>query len=78
MYFSGVFGFIGICLVMIPLNFIYAPFPFANNARGTLESTIDAFTQIGNDGRLFMAIVGKKIPYWDRLNIKFQDNLNAW
>ncbi|XP_015172595.1 PREDICTED: solute carrier family 35 member F6 [Polistes dominula] len=55
---EGIFGFIGICLVMIPLNFIYAPPPFADNSRGTLEATADAFVQIGNSGRLLMAIVG--------------------
>lgn len=43
---------------MIPLNFIYAPPPFADNSRGTLEATADAFVQIGNSGRLLMAIVG--------------------
>ncbi|KAI4491113.1 hypothetical protein M0802_010423 [Mischocyttarus mexicanus] len=55
---EGIFGFIGICLVMVPLNFIYAPPPFADNSRGTLEATVDAFVQIGNSGRLLMAIVG--------------------
>ncbi|KAJ8686463.1 hypothetical protein QAD02_022257 [Eretmocerus hayati] len=55
---EGVFGLTGICLVMLPLNFIHAPPPFVDNARGTLEASIDALIQIGNSGRLFMAIVG--------------------
>lgn len=55
---EGIFGFLGICLVMIPFNYIRVPPPFADNSRGTLEDTMDAFVQIGNDGRLFMAIVG--------------------
>lgn len=55
---EGIFGFIGICLAMIPLNYIPAPPPFTNNARGTLEATMDAFIQIGNSGHLLMAIVG--------------------
>ena len=55
---EGIFGFISICLVIIPLNFIYAPPPFADNSRGTLEATKDAFIQIGNSGHLLMAIVG--------------------
>lgn len=55
---EGIFGFIGICLAMIPLNFIYASPPFADNSRGTLEATADALIQIKNDGRLFMAIIG--------------------
>lgn len=55
---EGIFGFIGICLVMIPLNFINASPPFADNSRGTLESTTDAFIQIAADGHLFTAILG--------------------
>lgn len=47
-----------ICILMIPLNFIHAPPPFADNSRGTLEATKDAFIQIGNSGHLLMAIVG--------------------
>lgn len=58
---EGVFGFLGIGLLMIPLNYISAPPPFADNPRGTLEDTLDAFIQIGNSGRLLMAIVGKYI-----------------
>ncbi|XP_076627281.1 transport and golgi organization 9 [Colletes latitarsis] len=55
---EGVFGFISICILMIPLNFIPASPPFADNSRGTLEATTDAFIQIGNSGLLLMAIVG--------------------
>lgn len=55
---EGIFGFVSICLIMIPLNFIHAQPPFADNSRGTLEATRDAFVQIGNSGHLFMAIVG--------------------
>ena len=55
---EGIFGFIGICLAMIPLNYIHAPKPFTDNSRGTLEDTYDAFVQIGNSGHLLMAIVG--------------------
>lgn len=55
---EGIFGFIGICLLMIPLNFIHASPPFADNPRGTLEDTVDAFVQIGNNSYLFMTIVG--------------------
>ncbi|KOC69414.1 Transmembrane protein C2orf18 like protein, partial [Habropoda laboriosa] len=55
---EGVFGFICICILMIPLNFIHAPPPFADNSRGTLEATKDAFIQIGNSSHLLMAIIG--------------------
>lgn len=56
---EGIFGFIGICLVMIPLNFIGVSPPFGDNPRGTIEASIDALVQIGNSGRLLMAIVGE-------------------
>ncbi|XP_043599136.1 solute carrier family 35 member F6 [Bombus pyrosoma] len=55
---EGIFGFITICIIMIPLNFIHVPPPFADNSQGTLEATKDAFIQIGNSGYLLMAIVG--------------------
>ncbi|XP_076240867.1 transport and golgi organization 9 isoform X2 [Calliopsis andreniformis] len=55
---EGIFGFISICILMIPLNFIHAPPPFVDNSRGTLEATKDALIQIGNSGHLLMAIVG--------------------
>lgn len=45
---------------MIPLNYIHALPPFADNSRGTLEATIDGFVQIGNNGHLLMAIIGKE------------------
>lgn len=55
---EGIFGFIFICLLMVPLNFIKASPPFADNSRGTMEATADALVQIGNSGHLLMAIVG--------------------
>ncbi|XP_043281277.1 solute carrier family 35 member F6 [Venturia canescens] len=55
---EGIFGFIGMCILIIPLNFIPGSPPFADNPRGTLEDSLDAFAQIGNSGRLLMAIVG--------------------
>ncbi|KAG7210786.1 hypothetical protein KM043_012279 [Ampulex compressa] len=55
---EGIFGFIIICIVMVPLNFIYASPPFADNSYGTLEATKDAFIQIGNSGHLLTAIIG--------------------
>lgn len=54
----GIFGFITICIIMIPLNFIHVPPPFADNSQGTLEATQDAFIQIKNSGHLLMAICG--------------------
>lgn len=58
-FLIGIFGFIGICLAMIPLNYIKASPPFANNSRGTLEASIDALIQIGNSTKLLIAIIGQ-------------------
>lgn len=58
---TGIFGFIGICLVMIPLNYIRVPPPFADNSRGTLEASVDALIQIGNSSKLLIAIIGQAI-----------------
>ncbi|KAF7995596.1 hypothetical protein HCN44_006703 [Aphidius gifuensis] len=55
---EGVFGFIGIILLMIPLNYIHAGPPFGDNSQGTIEASLDALVQIENSGRLFMAVIG--------------------
>ncbi|XP_011503761.1 PREDICTED: solute carrier family 35 member F6 isoform X3 [Ceratosolen solmsi marchali] len=76
---EGVYGFIGICLIMIPLNFIYVIPPFADNSRGTLEATIDAFIQIANCDRLLMAIIGIifSIAFFNFAGISVTKELNA-
>jgi hypothetical protein len=43
---------------MIPLNYISAPPPFADNSRGTLEASKEALIEIGNNGNLLIAIIG--------------------
>lgn len=74
---EGIFGFIGICLVMIPLNFIPSGPPFADNSRGTLEASIDAFIQISNSGRLFMSIIGNYYLLIKRINVYIlKDRMN--
>lgn len=60
---EGVFGFIGIILLMIPLNYISAGPPFGDNSLGHIEASLDALVQIGNSGKLLMAIVGEFIFY---------------
>lgn len=56
---EGVFGFSVLGLLQIPFYYIKAGKPFANNPRGTLEDSIDAFMQIGNSWELVFAILGK-------------------
>ncbi|KAI4455094.1 hypothetical protein MML48_9g00003639 [Holotrichia oblita] len=55
---EGVFGFTVLGLLHIPFYYIYVGPPFSNNARGVLEDVVDAFTQIGNNYRLILAICG--------------------
>ncbi|XP_017759386.1 PREDICTED: solute carrier family 35 member F6 [Eufriesea mexicana] len=76
---EGIFGFIIICILMIPLNFIHAPPPFADNSRGTLEATKDAFIQIGNSGHLLMAITGISfsIAFFNFAGISVTKEMNA-
>ncbi|XP_018373756.1 PREDICTED: solute carrier family 35 member F6 [Trachymyrmex cornetzi] len=55
---EGIFGFIGISLIIIPLNYITAPPPFADNSRGTLEATVEALIEIGSNSKLLIAVIG--------------------
>ncbi|KAL6265704.1 hypothetical protein P5V15_002506 [Pogonomyrmex californicus] len=55
---EGIFGFVGISIAIIPLNYITVPPPFADNSRGTLEATKEALIQIGNNNKLLIAVIG--------------------
>lgn len=55
---EGIFGFIGISIALIPLNYIKVPPPFADNSRGTLEATEEALIQIGSNSQLLIAVIG--------------------
>ncbi|KAM0730255.1 Solute carrier family 35 member F6 [Formica fusca] len=55
---EGIFGFIGIFIALIPLNYITAPPPFADNSRGTLEASVEALVEIGSSSKLLIAIIG--------------------
>ena len=59
--FAGIFGFIGISIALIPLNYITAPPPFTDNSRGTLEATTEALIEIGNNNKLLIAVIGQFI-----------------
>jgi len=61
--FTGIFGFIGISIAIIPLNYITAPPPFADNSRGTLEATVEALIQIGSNNKLLIAVIGQSIIF---------------
>jgi len=43
---------------LIPLNYITAPPPFADNSRGTLEASAEALIEIGGSSKLLIAVIG--------------------
>lgn len=55
---EGIFGCIGISLALIPLNYITASPPFADNSHGTLEATREALLEIGSNSKLLIAVIG--------------------
>lgn len=55
---EGIFGFVGISIAMIPLNYIVAPPPFADNSRGTLEASMEALIEILDNNKLLIAVIG--------------------
>ncbi|CAL1686657.1 unnamed protein product [Lasius platythorax] len=55
---EGIFGCIGISIALIPLNYITALPPFADNSRGTLEATTEALIEIGSSSKLVIAVIG--------------------
>lgn len=55
---EGIFGLVGISIVMIPLNYITASPPFADNSRGTLEASVEALVEIGSNFKLLIAVIG--------------------
>ncbi|XP_014222950.1 solute carrier family 35 member F6 [Trichogramma pretiosum] len=76
---EGVFGCIGMCFIMIPCNFIYAPPPFADNSSNTIEASIDALVQISRSGHLLMAMIGItiSIAFFNFAGISVTKELNA-
>lgn len=55
---EGAFGFSVLSMLLIPMYFIHVPPPFNNNAHGSIEDVVDAFSQILNNKLLIVAILG--------------------
>lgn len=58
---EGIFGFLMMTVLLIPLNFINVPLPFGENAHNVLEDLPDALAQIGNSVPLIIAMIGTTI-----------------
>lgn len=57
---SGLFGFIVLSLLLIPMYFIFVG-DFSNNPRHVLEDAIDAFCQIGHRPLIIVALLGNTV-----------------
>ncbi|KAG5672390.1 hypothetical protein PVAND_002521 [Polypedilum vanderplanki] len=56
--FEGLFGFVVLSLLLIPMYFIHVPASFANNERHVVEDAIEAFYMIKNNNLLLVPITG--------------------
>lgn len=58
---EGIFGFITLSLLLIPMYYIRVGPPFSDNPRGVLEDALDGFTQMGNNPIIMIAMSGTVI-----------------
>ncbi|KAJ8355452.1 hypothetical protein SKAU_G00182460 [Synaphobranchus kaupii] len=56
---EGLFGFVILSLLLIPMYFI--PVGFSNNPRQVLEDALDAFCQIGHEPKIILPLLGNTI-----------------
>lgn len=55
---EGLFGFIILTVLLVPMYFIRAQRPFSTDPDGRLENVWDAFAQMGNNWQIVVATVG--------------------
>ncbi|CAG9809961.1 unnamed protein product [Chironomus riparius] len=55
---EGIFGFVVLSILLVPMYFIHVPSVFSNNPRGVLEDAIDAFYMIKHNYMLLVPITG--------------------
>ena len=58
--FPGLFGFVVLSLLLIPMYFIPVG-KFGNNPRQVLEDALDAFCQIGHQPLILLALLGNTV-----------------
>lgn len=78
--FEGVFGFVVLSFLLIPLNFIPNIHALRNvNTNGSLEDPIDAMVKIGHQGLLFVPILGLvlSIAFYNFAGISLTKEINA-
>lgn len=57
---EGLFGFVVLSLLLIPMYFIHVG-DFSNNPRQVLEDALDAFCQIGHQPMILLALLGNTV-----------------
>nr|XP_046228337.1 solute carrier family 35 member F6 [Scatophagus argus] len=57
---EGLFGFVVLSLLLIPMYFIHVG-DFSNNPRQVLEDALDAFCQIGHQPLILLALLGNTV-----------------
>ena len=55
---EGLFGFSTLSLLLVPMYYIKVGPPFSSNPRMVLEDALDAFTQMGNNPMILLAMSG--------------------
>uniref|UniRef100_T1IPN2 Membrane metallo-endopeptidase-like 1 n=1 Tax=Strigamia maritima TaxID=126957 RepID=T1IPN2_STRMM len=77
--FEGMFGFIVLSILLIPMYFIHLPGKFATNPEERFEDPIDAFTQMGNSPQLCIAVLGNifSIAFFNFAGISVTKEMSA-
>lgn len=55
---EGIFGFVTLSLLLIPMYFLRVGPPFSSNPRMVLEDALDGFTQMQNNPMIILAMSG--------------------
>jgi len=76
---EGMFGFLTLSFLLIPMYFIPAPSPFGHAPRFVVEDSLDAFVQLGNNGLLVVAFTGTiiSIAFFNFAGISVTKELSA-
>jgi len=76
---EGVFGFLTLSLLLIPMYYIHVPSPFNNNAHGVIEDFPDAIAQIMDNKLLIIAISGtvSSIAFFNFAGISVTKEMSA-
>lgn len=55
---EGIFGFVTLSILLVPMYYIKVGPPFSDNPRMVLEDALDGFTQMANNPVIIVAMTG--------------------